>query len=655
MKWQSLKIKHKLFLGFGIVLMVTIIFGGILLTGLFAINKSSRALYHENIPALSKTYKLQNHWQQAIFNLRSFSSLKQEQFFVMANHHIEEAEKVLQSITSEVKSSGWQTIEDELALFKTQAEKSFKSALAVERSYEILDSAQQKLQKLSDNYLHLQYQKLKQDVDKGAAKYIIKRRADKIDLMNEIVNTAENLKIAVGETNFKNDPELLNNLSPSFDIIRRNVHTILPMTTKQYDIVALNEILEQNKICKSALDTLKSNWKIYNQLNNHDFLERGLSLTMDMAEKQEDYLISSARNNLQHATNARNTWWWSLSLSLIAGIILAWRISRSLSDPLLELTNLAELQGNGVLISIPDSDRKDEIGLLMRSMKSQQEQTKTMVKALTGLGNSLNDLMQRLKKRAENLMQYTASQASSTEEITASVEEIQALTENSSSQTQSATTKLKTAKAEVDQYINQNKEAIGLMQSIINRSNIISELASQTYILSLNASIEASRDNNASNRGFATIARSMRELAERVKAASDELNSISGKGRESSDEAIHNLDSIKEIISYNTEVLQNQVEMILQQSSEMSQISSAIQHLNSETQNTSQMAEMLNAEAERMHIHSEELSELLSFYKDEEQDTGKLPKVKQWEWAELLSREEDEESVQQEETIITQQ
>jgi len=233
MNWQSLKIKHKLFLGFGIVLMVTMIFGSILLTGLFAINKSSRALYHENIPALSKTYKLQNHWQQAVFNLRSFSSLKQEQFFIMANHHIKEAEKILQSITSEQKSSGWQTIQDELALFKSQAEKSFKSALAVEHSYELLDSAQQKLQKLSDNYLHLQYQKLKKDVDKGAPKYIIKRRADKIDLMNEIVNTVENLKITVGETNFKNDPELLNNLSPSFEIIRRNVHTILPMTTKQ--------------------------------------------------------------------------------------------------------------------------------------------------------------------------------------------------------------------------------------------------------------------------------------------------------------------------------------------------------------------------------------------------------------------------------------
>jgi hypothetical protein len=56
-----------------------------------------------------------------------------------------------------------------------------------------------------------------------------------------------------------------------------------------------------------------------------------------------------------------------------------------------------------------------------------------------------------------------------------------------------------------------------------------------------------------------------------------------------------------------------------------------------------------------MHIHSEELSELLSFYKDEEQDINQLPKVNQWEWAELLSREEDEEALQKEETILTQQ
>jgi hypothetical protein len=144
-------------------------------------------------------------------------------------------------------------------------------------------------------------------VDNKAPDHIIKRRVDKISLMNEIVNTTENLKITIGETNYRNAPSLLKNLPPSFDIIRMNMQSILPITTKQYDIKALNEILDQNRVCEVSLESLKTNWITYSKLNNHDFLERGLSLTMEMAAKQEDYLARSAHANLNHAANARNT------------------------------------------------------------------------------------------------------------------------------------------------------------------------------------------------------------------------------------------------------------------------------------------------------------------------------------------------------------
>ncbi|MFW6371558.1 MAG: MCP four helix bundle domain-containing protein, partial [Bacteroidota bacterium] len=382
MNWKSLQIRQKLYLGFGIMVLVTALFGGILLNGLYNINKSSKLLYNEQIPALSDTYELQNHWQKAVFNLRTFSTQKEEQYFVLANHHINRAINILDSLqthNNEKANSSWQSLKKELDNFKKQAQKSYKAAIQIDNSYEQLDSAQTELQKLSDNYLGLQYQKLKRDVDKKAPDHIIKRRVDKISLMNEIVDITKDLKVKIGETHFRNKPELLNNLGPSFDIIRMNVETILPMTTKQYDIDALNEILKQNKICETSTGNLRNNWLSYSKMNNHDFLERGLSLTMNMAKHKEDYLARSAFSNLQHASNARNSWWWSISLSLIAGGILAWLISRSLSDPLLDLTKLAELQADGFLVSVPDTQRNDEIGILTRSMQAHQQQTHTIV------------------------------------------------------------------------------------------------------------------------------------------------------------------------------------------------------------------------------------------------------------------------------------
>jgi methyl-accepting chemotaxis protein len=646
MNWQSLKIRHKLFTGFGLILFITVLFGSILLSGLFSINRSSKSLVNEHIPSLSKTYDLQNHWQQAIFNLRSFSSSKNEKYYIMANDHLREAQKKLEQLkngSSERQTAKWNQIEKELVIFRQKIAKAFIASREVNQSYDQLDSAQLKLQQLSDNYLKLQYKKLKADVDKNSADYIIKRRVDKINLMNEIVNTAENLKITIGETNYRNDPSLLNNLAPSFDIIRMNVETILPMTTKQYDIDALNEILVQNKICEGSLESLKENWSVYNQLNNHDFLDRGLSLTMEMTDQQEQFLKRSAQSNLQHASSATKIWWWSISLALITGIFLAWRISHSLSDPLMELTSFAEMQSDGILVSIPESNRNDEIGKLTRSMKAHQDQTTRMVFALTNIGKSLNDLTQKLKNRSKNLTDTTTSQASSTEEISASIEEMQSLTENSSQEAGQAATDLKKAQKDVEGYVSQNRKAIDIMQILINRSTVISELASQTYILSVNASIEASR-NEGNNKGFATIAQAMRDLAEKVKEAAGDLNALTEQGQESSDEALVNLDSINQLIKDNGQILQNIASISLQQNSEASHIAKAIQQLNLETQNTAQMAEFLSDEALHIETHAEELQEILSFYKKQNEEASTLPSVNQWEWAELLSNDEDNHS-----------
>jgi len=622
MNWQSLKIRYKLVLGFGIVLTITALSGAFLLTKLLAINKSSQSLYHKEIPALSKTYDLLNHWQQAIFYLRSFSSIKEKHYYIQARQHIKEAEIIIDSVKTGTEADEWTRISDELFQFKSQAKKSYAASLAVENAYAILDTAQQTLHQLSNKYLTLQYIKLKNDVDKSEAKHIIKRRADKIGLMNEIVNSAENLKIVIGMAEFKNDPSLLNDLEPSFDIIRKNVNAILPMTTKQYDIVSLNEILEQNDVCQSALKTLIANWNTYSQLNNHAFYERGLSLTSNLAKKQEEKLITSSFINLNNAMKARESWWWGLSLSLLTGIFLALGISRSLSGPLFELTHLAKLHSKGLLVSIPNMHRKDEIGLLSRSMRTQQEQARQMVKTLTRVGYSLNELMQRLNQKSEKLTESTTTQASSTEEITASIEEMQSLTQNSHNESQQAVSKLKNIQSDVDQYIAQNKSTIEHMQLLINRSKIISELAAQTYILSLNASIEASRNQGESNRGFAAIARSMRELSERVKAVTIELNELSAQGLTTSDEALNNLDNIKQIITNNTRVFQNMAGMSYQQNAEIAQISGAIQYLNVETQKSTRLAEELHTESAQLQHLGKELSKILSFYKSDKLDSS---------------------------------
>ena len=99
----------------------------------------------------------------------------------------------------------------------------------------------------------MQYQKLKNDVDKQEPPHIIKRRADKIELMSQIVSTATQLKTSIGEANFKHNFSLLDSLPASLNLVHNNLAILRPITTKDYDLDAMDAIEDLTDICGAAI------------------------------------------------------------------------------------------------------------------------------------------------------------------------------------------------------------------------------------------------------------------------------------------------------------------------------------------------------------------------------------------------------------------
>lgn len=69
------------------------------------------------------------------------------------------------------------------------------------------------------------------------------------------------------------------------------------------------------------------------------------------------------------------------------------------------------------------------------------------------------------------------------------------------------------------------KETVNNMQKIVEKISIIQEIAGQTRLLSLNASIEAARAGD-SGRGFAVVASEVSKLAELSSRAASEIKEL---------------------------------------------------------------------------------------------------------------------------------
>lgn len=133
----------------------------------------------------------------------------------------------------------------------------------------------------------------------------------------------------------------------------------------------------------------------------------------------------------------------------------------------------------------------------------------------------------------------------------------------------------------VDDVQKQTDETNRSAMEIQEVTELIASIASQTNLLSLNASIEAARAGEQ-GRGFAVVAGEIRTLADQCSESADKIANVVHELLDNSNQSVHTMNEVMVSIEQQNEKLENTLKMYAQLNDEIHIVSQAIHEISAQ-------------------------------------------------------------------------
>lgn len=299
---------------------------------------------------------------------------------------------------------------------------------------------------------------------------------------------------------------------------------------------------------------------------------------------------------------------------IAATLFVSTRITTSLVAPIKQLVTHANHLAKGQFPTMGTVKRRDELGVLTLAIEKSSTRFKAVVEELGALSDKLNAVSARLDKKSEGLTDTTTNQAVHSEELSSTMESIKMLVETNTQHVNRSAQLMSHFSSSLYDNIVHVRQTIEILNSLIQKSSQIKDIAFQTNILALNASIEAAKVGEA-GKGFAVVASGVRDLSEKAGLLSQELSKISSMGKEASGEVQDKLSVTEQDLAQTVQILEKISHGSTEQLHEINQVLQSLLVVNNGVQQTAIDADEISKEAGLLLVETQRIRKSLSFFK----------------------------------------
>lgn len=286
---------------------------------------------------------------------------------------------------------------------------------------------------------------------------------------------------------------------------------------------------------------------------------------------------------------------------------------------------LAEKIANGDLtVEVIPHSAQDVLG---HALKQLVEVNNTVLVGIKESSFQLSAGANQVASASQALAQGSTQQASAIEQITASMKDIAKETNDNATQATLGNKLVQEVGEEAEKGNAQMTNMISAMNDINTSSHniskvikVIDDIAFQTNILALNATVEAARAG-AHGKGFAVVAEEVKNLAEKSAAAANETAEMIQSSIDKVEEGVKIADETAQALTKIVEALKNVVGIIggiattsNEQATAVAQINQAIIQVSQVIQTNSATSEECASASEELANQSQALRDMVSKY-----------------------------------------